>query len=72
MVCDLCDYNCKKKGVTLRKHMAIKHQDDKDDGNVECTSKDEVFSRSEIKHQMDNNAKSNISFVFIKVIHCSG
>ena len=61
--CDLCDYNC-KKSVTLRKHMAIKHQDDKDDGNVECSSEDEVFSLSEIKHPKDNNAKSKKSFVF--------
>ena len=43
-----------------------KNTDVKGDGNVECTSKDEVFSRSEIKHQMDNNAKSNISIAFIK------
>ena len=44
--------------------MAIKHQDDKDDGNVECSSEEEVFSLSEIKHQKDNNAKSKKSFVF--------
>ena len=63
MICDLCDYNC-KKSVTLKKHMAIKHQYNKDDGSDEYSSEDEVFSLSEIKHHKDNNAKSHKSFVF--------
>ena len=63
MSCDLCDYNC-KKSLTLKKHMAIKHQDHKDDGNYEWLSEDEVFGLSVIKHHKDENTKSKKSFVF--------
>ena len=57
----------KKINIELKRAINVKKNTDvKGDGNVEYTSKDEVFSSSEIKHQMDNNAKSNISIVFIK------
>ena len=46
--CDICDYKC-KKNLTMKKHMAIKHQDPKGDDNYWCSSKDEIFSLSEIK-----------------------
>ena len=52
MVFDLWDYNY-KKNVTLKKHMAIKHQDNNVDGNDERFSEDKVVSLSEIKHHKD-------------------
>ena len=58
MFFDLWDYNS-KKNVTLKKHMAIKHQDHKDDGND-----DEVFGLSVIKYHKDENPKSKKSYVF--------
>ena len=61
--CDLCDYSC-KKSLTLKKYMAIKHQDHKDDGNDEWLSEDEVFGLSVIKYHKDENTKSKKSFVF--------
>ena len=63
MVFDLWDYNF-KKNVTLKKHMAIKHQDHKDDGNDERFSEDEVVSLSEIKYHKDEKTKSKKSFLF--------
>ena len=41
MSCDLCEYNCKKI-ITLKKHIANNHQDQKDNDND-----GDIFSLSE-------------------------